>query len=101
MIGDLLRTEGVLEEGFLISIRLTCSTDTSNMWFPTICGGNEIKRDRCIFGQAPQLAEILHIFKRYNLLTTWFGPTVSSGRGSIVFQRAVLIRGFPKLLKFL
>lgn len=42
MIGDLLRKVQVWEEGFLITIILTSSSDTSNMWFPTNSGGKAI-----------------------------------------------------------
>lgn len=42
MIGDLLRKVQVWEEGFLITIILASSTDTSNMWFPTNSGGKAI-----------------------------------------------------------
>lgn len=41
-----------------------------NLWWE-----RDIKGWMHFFGQAPQLAEILRIIIRYNLLTTLFGPT--------------------------
>lgn len=66
LIGDLLRAEGVWEEGFLITFLLAC------LKIPAICGSpqfkwGDVKGWMHFFSQAPQLVEILHIFIRYNL----------------------------------
>lgn len=63
-IGELLRREPLWKEGFLITIILTCSTDTSNMWFPTICGE-----------------------KRYKGMDTFFWSGTTTGRKTVYYHK--------------
>lgn len=56
--------------------------------------GKRYKGLDTFFGQAPQLAKILYIIIRYNLLTTSFSPTKTL---FFLFKGPILVRDFPGL----
>lgn len=55
--------------------------------------GKRYKGLDTFFGQAPQLAKILYIIIRYNLLTTSFSPT----KTLFLLKGPILVRDFPGL----